>query len=796
MSISNIMPEQRVSRSEKSKEGWYVPMADWVIGLGLSASTKLNVAMFIDAANCRYSRKDFEQVLKTYDYPTDSQFAFQYDKIQNIRDVDILTPIKEKDMGEFINSYHNYQVYSADPDAITHRNAEIGKRVGEKMLEKLNTLLSDPNADTSEEGIESFVRKELENWIDKKVLMEQRTLDYLNSLIEAPRKYVDAYYNWWACNEVYTYRRIINGEVEFEVINPMEYYRVPSGSYFVEDDNYGLRRYQLTLQEIIDKFYNHMDNGLTERQLEMIKKLIITSNSNIGTISSAIFMEFRDLFPDKFSFTSAIKFTKKGLLTNTDHYVFKTEVKYGILKYWSNGEECEMEVDETYKLDIVHGDISIEWKWKDEVWEGWRFGVDTFRLYIPPRPIEVPRELATNTGIAKLPYNGISFIHPNSKANPIAYRIKDYIILYRIYTLLEERWITKFKSFLLMPESVLSDSNEMTTEERLQQAEEDGLFPFNDVMFRENPNIVNSFKEVTTTAVVEFIKTLHEIKESFKASAWELANMNDARFGQSNPYKGKEVTKYEYNQALKGMVWHMEMFDKFREKDYMANLDYSRFAWINGKKGSYVNPTTGEIEYVDIDGEEHYCANIGIFIGNSSEISNQISALKDIAFSASQNGNYDVAADAVTVSNIPALKMLIKKSTKAAQDFQQKLATAKEELMLQVKQTEATDNQAQREHEITLKTSELYMNYAEAQLKSETAISINEAKLQIDTNGNGYIDKDEAERNSSSLDARQNALNVLEAQQARNKQLQIGAQNLRTKAAMANKSNSNKNNKR
>ena len=62
-------------------------MADWVIGLGLSASTKLNVAMFIDAANCRYSKKDFEQVLKTYDYPTDTESAFDYDKIQSIRDV-------------------------------------------------------------------------------------------------------------------------------------------------------------------------------------------------------------------------------------------------------------------------------------------------------------------------------------------------------------------------------------------------------------------------------------------------------------------------------------------------------------------------------------------------------------------------------------------------------------------------------------------------------------------------------------------------------------------------------------
>ena len=35
-----------------------------------------------------------------------------------IRDVDFITPIKEKYIGEFINTYNNYQVYNADIDVV------------------------------------------------------------------------------------------------------------------------------------------------------------------------------------------------------------------------------------------------------------------------------------------------------------------------------------------------------------------------------------------------------------------------------------------------------------------------------------------------------------------------------------------------------------------------------------------------------------------------------------------------------------------------------------------------------
>jgi hypothetical protein len=789
------MPDPRASEAEKQTKEWYIPMADFVIDLAVSSSPRDMTRKCLNAANGVLDKKDYAYVMKTYaaaNEAVDIETVLNSDKLGTLRDVDILTPIKDKYMGEFINSYHNYQVYSLDPKTIMKRNTIVGQKVTEMMFKKLQELLISQDGQSNVD-VKGFIDKELENWKNEAVIKEQSALELLNTLIEAKRKYTDAYFYWWACEEVYTYRRLSGNDVLFEIIDPLEYYRVDSGNYFVEDDNYGLRRYTITLQEIIDKFYNNMDNGLTEKQLALIKRMMSENNSGVATVTSAIFLENKEMFPDNYQFAGDIRFTKKGLVTTVDHYVFKTEVKKGILKYMSpTGEASEMDVDASYILDTEHGDISIEWMYIDQFREGWRFGDRAFHIHIPPRLVELPRELISNTGVCKSPFNGVSYIHKNSARKPIPYRIKDNIALYKIYTLLEERWLNKFKSWLLTPESILSDSKEMSTEDRLQQADIDSIFPFNDANVAQNPNVVNYFKEVATMAVVEYVKILNQIKESIKQSAWELANMNDARFGQSSQYKGKAVTEYDYNQAIKGTVWSLEMFNSFREKDYMANLDFSRAAWIDGKQGSYVDPNTKEVIYADINGEDHLGANMGIFIANSAELNAQAQELKQLAFNSGQNGDTSVAAEAITNKNIAQLKQIIIKGNEATREFQLKIQTAKEEAMAKVKELEIQANQEKYAHEEALIDKEIAGRYEVAILDSETQIAINEARLEVDTNGNGYIDSIEADNNQMGvIAAKQKATDKLEERKRALETLKIGSANLKAQQMAKAKAASN-----
>lgn len=763
--MNNICPDQRVSFVTKQTEAWYKQMADYVITLAMSSSDKVQTQKYLNAANGVVTPDDYAYVMKTYltaEDSTEVENALNADALGKLRDVDILTPIKEKYMGEFINAYHNYQVYSLDPTVVLKRNAELSAQVEKLMFAKLNALLAkaqdtpDPNTGKPvppDIDIKSFITEFLENWMDQTVIDEQNALELLNAVIEAKRKYIDAYFYWFACEEVYTYRRLSGKDIIFEVINPLEYYRVDSGNYFVEDDHYGLRHWTMTIPEIIDNYYNNMEDGLTEEQVRLLKA--IAANQTTGLISPAIFLDFRKEFPDDFRVTDPIPFTKQGMVTVIDHYIFKTEVKKGILTYISpGGGITQMDVDEDYKLNTKAGDLDIEWIWINQTWEGWRFGEENCPIHIPPRPVDLQRELLSNSSVCKNPYNGASYIHKSNIKKPIPYRIKDNLALYKIYTLLEERWIAKFKSWLMLPESVLADSETMKTEDRLQQADIDSLFPFNDANLANNPQAISYFKEVATTAVVKYVEILNQVKQSIKAEAWELANMNDSRFGGNNQYKGKAVSEYDYNQAIKGTVWSLEMFNAFRERDYMANLDFSRVAWVDGKQGSFVDENTKELKVVGIDGESHLGANIGIFISNSAELDQQAKALQQIAFSMGQNDDPSTAAEAVTNKNISKLKQYIRNADKAKKEFQMKLATAGEEAKQKTLQLTMQNDQLQRDHELVVIDKNNESNFEIAVLENDTKLELGMAKLEVDANGNDYIDNEEAGGKGIDLEAK------------------------------------------
>lgn len=779
----STLPNTRASIAEKHGEKWYKQMADWVIELALASNDKSFTSKCLDAANGVINKEDYEYVLGTYitgKEATEAENQLNAQVLGKLRDVDILTPIKEKYMGEFISSYHNYQVYSLDPEVILRRNADLGEQVKAMMFQKVSEILANPDKG-SDLDISGFIKKFLDEWIDKDVAAEQDTLEMLNANIEAKRKYIDAYFYWWACEEVYTYRYLSGKDVKFKVLNPLEYYRVRSGNYFVEDDNYGLHRTLVSIQEIIDEFYNNMDDGLNEEQLSLLKAISVNIQNGVGYVNSRIFLDYRKQFPTDAKLEADIQVTRSGLNVTKDHYVFKTEIKKGILSYYDNdGSLAGMDVDEDYILNKKAGDVSIEWLYINQMWEGWRFGGDFVKLYIPPRPVQIQRELLSNSSVCKSPFNGASYIHEANAVKPIPYRIKDNLALYKIYTLLEERWINKFKSWLMVPESILADSKEMKTEERLDQADIDSIFPFNDENLRDNPNGLSNFREVATTAVIKYITILNQVKQSIKQDAWELANMNDARRGQNNPYKGKGTNEQEYAQAITGTIWSLEMFNSFREKDYMANLDFSRVAWVDGKQGSYIDENTKQLKLVNVDGEAHLGTNVGVFISNSAELNAQAEALKQLAFSTGQNNDPELSAEAITNKNISKLKLAIGASTKARREFDMKMETAKADINRQAEELRIMNDRETRDHEITIKTMELDSAFDIAVLESDTELEINRARLEVDLNGNGFIDKDEANLANPEVEvARNRAASILADRQIALKQMSLGAKKIR-----------------
>lgn len=763
-------PDQRVSSYFKmTNKDWYIQNANYCIKLCMGQDDKVMTRKFLNAANGLIDKETYDYVLKNYT----SELADKGKLYGEIRDVDFLTPIKERYMGEFINMFSNYQIFNNDPDIVLIRNKYLADKVmgwiNQGIINKLNEAGVKTNQESQEQlDINQFVEEELEKWRDDVVITSQKRLELINALIDAKDKYQQLYFYWWACEECYTYREIYKNDIYFNVVHPMEYYRVDSGSRYIEDDDFGCRRFKLKLSELTTRFRDY----LSDKEIDYLEKLY--SSRSVLTYDMFIqFIKSLDDFAERKAVLDKHREAYKDITLNNDeievfHYVWKTKTPYGVLVYKNAlGELKETIVDEYYELDKDNGDVEIRWEWKEEVWGGYRFGGEVWGIYLPPEPIPCQREKFNNISDCKLPYNGIVGLVRGNLRNPIPFRVAPYLALYRIYTLQEERAIAKFKSWLLFPETILGDTNKMTTEQRLAIANKDSFLPFDDADL--NANALQSIREVANTTVINYINVLRDLKDALKRDAYEVANMNSARIGDTKDYAGKGVTEMNYQNAVMGSVWSLEVFNLFREKDYLANLDYSKYAWIDGKKGSYIDPNTGELIIVDLDGSSDFSSNIGVYIKNNNDVTNMLNQMKEFAFNVGQNGMPDVALEAITNRNTMAIKRNIKKAIEAQREYEMQMQQLQEQARAETEKIISEREAMRIENENQQKALDREKDIMIEQMKIESEERIVEAKLKIDVNGNGYIDKEEAMMAQNGYT--QNDINRLKLQKELNRKI-------------------------
>lgn len=754
---NNILPNQRISLKHKQSQKWTKEMADYVINLAVSSNNKNEVRDLLDMANGIVKKEMYEYVLKTY-IDVEGNDKSKQDRerlIADLRQINFLQPIKDKYLGEFISSYNNYQVYTDDPDTVFIRNKEFGKDVLAVMEQLLINELNAQNINTGQPSkempdIETLLKKHIENWDDKRAEDAQKRLNLLNNEIKAKLKYNQAYYYWWACEQVYTYRGIHKGEVIFEVISPMDYYRVNSGNDFVEDDDYGMRIMHKSLYQILDLYSEY----LSQKDIDFLKAYVskdITSETRIGMLKSRLiehgmspedFLQYSDRFSDQ-------------SLSNPDlipviHYVAKTEVKIGYLTFINDNQELEQTiVDEDYIFDITKGDVDIKWDWIQQMYHGEVIGYNlsgTYNhqaIYTKFRPVDIQRERFTNLNKCKSPYNGLSYIHKDSTPEPIPLRVNAYLALYRIYHYQIEKAINSWKSILPIPQSLLTDDENMSMDERLSYMSKNSMLIYNDA--EVNVNSLQTMREIATTATYNYVTTLIGLLQSIKADAWEVANMTPTRMGSQKAYQGKGVTEASLEQGAISSSWSLEMFNIFRATDYLANYDYSKIAWAEGKEGSYTDESTNELKRVSVNPMEHFSLNIGINVGNSRLLDEKLRAMKEVAFSASQNGEFELATEAIMNDNLQVLRGKIMEVSNATREYKAQMEQAKnmavENAARMNQETKTMELEVSKEIEYIKSDKEL----SKALIDQETQLLVWEMRLQSDDDGNGYVSKDESD---------------------------------------------------
>ena len=188
------------------------------------------------------------------------------------------------------------------------------------------------------------------------------------------------------------------------------------------------------------------------------------------------------------------------------------------------------------------------------------------------------------------------------------------------------------------------------------------------------------------------IKTISQyltLLESIMLEWEKLSGVTRQRQGQMGTYEGKATSQQSIVQSSHITEDIFRKFSNFEQRELQGLLDYSKEAWLNGKKSTYVMPD-GTIDELDIDSMTHMESEYGIFVSDAGKDVDKKQKIEGLAQAAVQNGLPLSAAIAIYESDsLSQIKDKIIQAEKAQEQLKQAQDQAmqqQEQAKLQVQQ--------------------------------------------------------------------------------------------------------------
>jgi hypothetical protein len=129
---------------------------------------------------------------------------------------------------------------------------------------------------------------------------------------------------------------------------------------------------------------------------------------------------------------------------------------------------------------------------------------------------------------------------------------------------------------------------------------------------------------------------------------------------------------------------YFNKFDQFKEREYQGLLDYSKLAWRDGKKTSYVLPDSGKIVYLDVDPIDYTEAEYGIFVALSGKQAEKKQKLEAQMQNFIQNGaKASTIVDIINSDSFVELKQKFIYAEQQAEQMQQQMEQQKQQAAAQ-----------------------------------------------------------------------------------------------------------------
>lgn len=421
-----------------------------------------------------------------------------------------------------------------------------------------------------------------------------------------------------------------------------------------------------------------------------------------------------------------------GLTSNVSSFGYKYVVvraywiskkKIGKLIYLDEmGNEQSMLVDENYKSKTIPTEVSLEWGWINQWYQGIKIGPDIYHI----KPYKL---------LSYCPIIGLVHEVKNTEAKSLVDLMKPFQVLYNVcmnqlYTLLEKEvgkvYLTSIRHIPVPKDGDAQDALDIW---ELEARNRGVVFIDDSPENLKSPSSFNQFRDIDLTRTQE-IQSRYTLAMQLKTECWELVGMSRQRMGSVSASESATGTNaaltQSYSQTEPLFVAHEYVLGQL----YQAIIDAALY--VESKKPqstlSYIT-SDGESAFVQVNGTDLRFRDLKVFLTNRPEDQKMFNELRGLSQAVIQNGGslHDII-ELYSTDSVRKMKKVFK-SLKDKQDAmqQQQLDMQQQQMEQQREQAMAQIQQAQEAQEKQLAHDD-YQAELDRINKKEIALIAAEAK--------------------------------------------------------------------
>ena len=421
-----------------------------------------------------------------------------------------------------------------------------------------------------------------------------------------------------------------------------------------------------------------------------------------------------------------------GLTSNVSSFGYKYVVvrsywiskkKIGKLIYTDEmGNEQSTLVDENYKSGTIPTQISLEWGWINQWYQGTKIGPDIYHI----KPYKL---------LSYCPIIGITYEVKNTESKSLVDLMKPFQVIYNVcmnqlYKLLEkEVGKVQLMSIRHIPIPKDGDAQDALDIWEMEARNRGVVFIDDSPENLKSPSSFNQFTSLDLTRTQE-IQARYTLAQQIKNECWELVGMSRQRMGSVSASESATGTntamQQSYSQTEPLFVAHEYVMGQV----YQSIIDAALY--IESAKPqstlSYVT-SEGESAFVQVNGSDLKFRDLKVFLTNRPEDNKMFEELRQLAQPLMQNGGslYDVI-ELYSTKSVRQMKKVfksLKDKQDAMQQQQAQLEQQKVEQQGQIAQSQIAQAQQMKDQE---QAHEDYQNELDRINKKEIALIAAESK--------------------------------------------------------------------